>query len=98
MAKGKYSTISKVLLKDEHVEKLEDMFDVISKQVFADAMKIDKRTLNNRLENFGEFTFENWANLGESLEINEAQTILILTSAFKEYLKERKKNPQKKDK
>jgi hypothetical protein len=96
MAKRKRDILNKVLLQDEPLESFSDIFHVIPKQMVADAMKIDARTLNKRLADFGQFTFENFAILGESMGIEDAQIKEILILAFTQYLREKKKNQKRK--
>lgn len=95
MVTKKPEIIGKLLLEGNPLTDFRDIVGYINKKAVAEAMKITRKTLDNRLKNMGQFTLENFAELMESMHVEEAKIVEILVLAFKQYLKERKKKPKK---
>jgi hypothetical protein len=95
MAKGKLSFIGNLLKDGSLLSNFRDIIQFIPKHRVAEAMKINKRTLDNRMADLGQFTLENFAELGESADVDDAKKAELLLQVFRQYLKERKNSSKK---
>lgn len=95
MAQKKPNVFGKNLLEGEPLKDFRDIVTYLTKNTVAEAMDLNWKTLDKNLKDFGRFKFENFAELGKNMGLEEAKVIEIMVLAFKQYLKERKTTPKK---